>query len=154
LYSYLHVLNFLSDHQPGREQDVLLPADQHEAEDGIRDWTCQRNGCIPRFKLMSSVISQRQLHGLGTSGRWPKKHNLMSSGWFVNRVTRFGEFPPIGWLFTVVGFFNYRISPLVWLRILVRDALFLSKNAWAMYVYFGRPFHKRIWSPCLSNSMG
>jgi hypothetical protein len=55
LYSYLHVLNFLSDHQPGREQDVLLPADQHEAEDGIRDWTCQRNGCIPRFKLMSSV---------------------------------------------------------------------------------------------------
>jgi hypothetical protein len=35
----------------------------------------------------------------------------LSVTYSASRVTRFGEFSPIGWLFTLGSFFNYRSSP-------------------------------------------
>jgi hypothetical protein len=69
---------------------------------------------------------------------------------FGSRVTRLGEFSPIGRLFTLGSFVeNYRrmLKFLATFFLSKRHVLILTKNA--LGYILGDFFHKPIWSPCL-----
>jgi hypothetical protein len=71
----------------------------------------------------------------------------------ATRVTRFGEFSPIGKLFTLARFFfYYRSNPkfgliLFWTNFKSYVLILTKKMRWALF--WAIFFSKTIWSPCL-----
>jgi hypothetical protein len=70
----------------------------------------------------------------------------------VISVTRLGDFSPIGQMFTMGSFFNYKSSPKIFVAFFPHrksNGLILPKTGWAAY---WATFYKPIWSPCPSFS--
>jgi hypothetical protein len=67
----------------------------------------------------------------------------------VVRVTRFGEFSPFGWLFTLCSFVKIiEVAQNNSATLFHGKSYVLIFKKW-IGLHFGRLFHKRIWSPWL-----
>jgi hypothetical protein len=108
-----------------------------------RCWTSSSGGHV----TVSSIINQSLIDSIHLF-----KWLFIVSGWdkgLGGRVTRLGEFSPIGWMFTL-GYFFSKIAQWTQKFFSIVKCRYICMNQDKNWVclHFGRFCHKHIWSPC------